>query len=165
MSLQVIFFRVVLMLSILTLTLTFVGCARSAWKENAWDEFIENNYEAAKVMYIAFKRNNDRSYGSIMVKPFVGLRSDAESRFGRVIAQQVSTRLSQLGLMVSLDELKEKQPIIQSDKYEGILCGDYFAGNNVVYINAKIYRSVDGVIVASHSWVLPLEGDIYSMTR
>jgi TolB-like protein len=97
------------------------------------------------------------------------------STFGRLVGDQASSRLVQLGLVVrdvrlsntlvvreGTGELilsRDVQKISQDSKAQAILAGTYAIGGVNVYVNMRLISATSGQIISAVDFVVPLDGD------
>lgn len=97
------------------------------------------------------------------------------STFGRLIGDQASSRLVQLGLVVrdvrlsntlvvreGTGELilsRDVQKISQDSKAQAIVAGTYAVGGTNVYVNMRLISPTSGQIISAVDFVVPLDRD------
>lgn len=104
---------------------------------------------------------------------------DKTSPFGLIIAEQISSRLAQLG--ISTTEIKftgklfvtasngelalsrEAKIISGEHKADLILVGSYIEGGNTVYVNLKLIRAEDAQISSAYNFVVSKGSDLEAM--
>jgi TolB-like protein len=104
------------------------------------------------------------------------------STFGRVIAEQMASRLSQKGYKVieikmrsdsifikeQTGELmlsRELQKISNKHNAYAVIVGTYGLGRYSVYVTAKLIRTKDNVILNAYDYSLPIGPDTKKMLR
>lgn len=146
---------------------------------------IDLNSSAADKLYYNVSQGTEMPEGSpLYVKSFTNEDNPGDkSRFGRIVANQVAARLAQHDLLITDGAPKplpvapapEPEPIktdsnatengelfsFLSNKKEvtprpAMLTGTYFIGDTIIYMNAKIIRLEDDVVISGHSWTLPI---------
>jgi TolB-like protein len=95
---------------------------------------------------------------------------ERSSALGRLIAEQVGSRLSQLGYAVVESKLRSTVAINPNGEFvlsrdvrkisgahaaQLVLAGTYTPGDKAVYVSLKLVRLVDGQVVASFDYALP----------
>lgn len=100
------------------------------------------------------------------------------STFGRVLSEQMSSRLVQLG--VPVNELKmrgslyvgsqgeqilsrEIREVSKTQKADLIIAGTYAIAGKVVYVNVKLIRPDDSRILSAYDFSIPLTPNIRTM--
>ncbi|HIJ83028.1 MAG: hypothetical protein HW380_1524 [Magnetococcales bacterium] len=149
------------------------GCAIESYRPS----LIEFTYPAADQLVFNLGRGIDQQLNPLrmdrplLVASFVELdRLEKTSTFGRLVAEQMASRLTQKGF--SLIELKlreqlyiqsgagefalsrELQKISRERDAQALLVGTYSQVNDFVYVSAKIVRS-DGHVYAAHDFAIP----------
>lgn len=111
----------------------------------------------------------------IMLASFVNLENlDESSPLGRIIPQQIGSRLVQQGMNVVDVRLRTNSLLIRKGEGEfalsrelekikrdvdayGVLTGTYTVVYGQIYVTAMVLRSADGVKLASMDYVLPMD--------
>ena len=119
----------------------------------------------------------------VIVASFVNIDNvQNSSRLGRMIAEQMGSRFIQHGYQVIEMKLRTNSIFIEKERGElilsrelrdisvehdaqAVIVGTYAAASQVVYVTAKVIRTSDGVIMASHDYSLPLGPDTKSMLQ
>lgn len=112
----------------------------------------------------------------ILISSFVNVDNvQTSSTFGRIVAEQMSARITQHGYKVKEMKLRnslfikektgelllsrELQDIsLQHDAF-AVLVGTYAASKRKVYVNAKLVSAQDSVILAAYDYELPVGPD------
>jgi len=143
---------------------------------------IELNSDAADSLFYNISQHHELPEGSpVYVHHFTNEQDPNDmSRFGRVTAKQVATRLAQHNLLITdgapkplpvkpakiaMDNATEEDTgFFQSGKEvsprPAMLTGTYYIGDTVIYMNAKIIRLEDNVVISSKSWTLPINDNV-----
>ena len=144
------------------------------WKNN----LVSGSYRLADELVYDLGRHlkGDEVDGPILVASFVNIDSLEESSIaGRLMAEQVASRLAQHGLRVieiklgqfSIFVKKEKgefllsrdiKEISATNKAVAVVVGTYGLTQNRVYVTARVIRAADGVILASSDVGMPIYG-------
>ncbi|RTL00231.1 MAG: hypothetical protein EKK65_08380 [Lysobacterales bacterium] len=112
----------------------------------------------------------------VLVASLVNINAlESSSAFGRITSEQISSRLAQQGLTVI--EMKTRNNVfIEQDNGEFVLsrsvrdlsrthraaalaAGTYAIGRESVYVSTRLIRALDGVVIASYDYTLPLGPD------
>ena len=112
----------------------------------------------------------------VLVASLVNINAlESSSAFGRITSEQMSSRLTQQGLTVI--EMKTRNNVfIEQDNGEFVLsrsvrdlsrthraaalaAGTYAIGRESVYVSTRLIRALDGVVIASYDYTLPLGPD------
>jgi TolB-like protein len=106
---------------------------------------------------------------------------DKSSSFGRIISRQVGSRFTARGIKVIEMLLRhnvyirqrggefllsrELRNISSEHDAQAVIVGTYAVGRHKVLITARLIRSSDSVILASHDYTLPLDPDVAYLLR
>lgn len=164
------------------------GCSYLSFKDQ---NLVKASYVAADMLLKGVKdirHLQPRSNGiytkqPVLVASFVNIDNLQESStFGRMIAEQIGSRIAQRGYKVielklrtntifvqkQTGELllsrKLREISLQHDAY-AVVVGTYAASKESVYVTAKLIRSEDSVILSSYDYRLPVGPDTKQMLR
>lgn len=147
------------------------------------EDFIHKNYDAADSLSIQLKERkaeNEPTVSPVIVLSIVNMNQlNKTSAFGRLISEQLSARMSQLKynvveLKIRNDILvknnqgeflltREIRDIADSVNAQAVLVGTYAENTNDVYINLKIVRPSNNVVLAGYSYAIPKAANIKGM--
>ncbi|MBF0109773.1 MAG: hypothetical protein HQL76_11405 [Magnetococcales bacterium] len=159
------------------LTLMMVGFLSGCVTESYKPSLIEFTHPAADRLVdnlgqgIDQKLNPLQSDKPLLVASFVELDNlDKTSTFGRLIAEQIASRLTQKGFAFIELKLREQlyihstsgefalsrslKHISREQNAQALLVGTYSVVQDHVYVTAKIVRS-DGHVLAAHDFAIP----------
>lgn len=101
------------------------------------------------------------------------------STFGRMLSEQFTSALSNKGLPVIEVKMRESlfikertgelilsrklNSLVEAHDAQAVLLGTYAIGGNYVYVNVRLVRTADNIILGSHDFSLPLNRDIKAM--
>lgn len=138
-------------------------------------DIVSASYAAADRL-IAQASWIQRDAQPVLVASLVNINAlESSSAFGRIAAEQISSRLAQQGLTVI--EMKTRNNVfIEQDNGEFVLsrsvrdlsrahraaalaAGTYAVGRESVYVSTRLIRALDGVVIASYDYTLPLGPD------
>lgn len=139
--------------------------------ELASGNFTQRNYAAADELMEAARISG--RYQSVLVGTIVDIDSlDRSSRLGRLVAEQIATRLTQQGLNVIEMRLRNdvhlregagelllsRDSLAVSRKHDAnlVIVGSYALASNHVYLTIKAVTPSDNKSVAAINYVLPL---------
>ncbi|WP_152512971.1 FlgO family outer membrane protein [Desulfovibrio sp. X2] len=142
---------------------------------------LTSNYEAANRLASGLSDRDVDENARIVLTSFVDVDDlDNTSTLGRVIPEQISSRLAQKGFTTV--ELKGLTPQIEVREGQGefglsrrvkpvnkttygyaVLVGTYAVGLNVVTVNARIVRSSDNAVLAGADYNIPLTPNVMRM--
>jgi TolB-like protein len=136
------------------------------------DDLVGSSHRAADSMIKKAGARLD-TQRSIAAASFVNIDDLSESSsFGRIVSQQLASRLSSHGFQI-IEMLLRKSVYIQQQAGEFLLSrelkniskehnvqaaivGTYAVGKNSVYVTAKIVDSASSIVIASHDYELAL---------
>ena len=138
-------------------------------------DLVFESYQAADAMLAQVPWLRDKKQ-PLLTASFVNVNDlENSSGLGRMISEQVSSRFAQQGYtMVELKMrnaifIKEKagefalsrsvKAVSQNHNAAAVIAGTYAIGRRSVYINARMIRAIDNVILASYDYSLPLGPD------
>lgn len=138
-------------------------------------------YEAADDM-AAQLRASKRARGSILPASFVDDNNlDRSSAMGRLLAQQMASRLSQTGHSVLEIKLRknirlrrgegqfllsrELENIAARQKATAVLVGSYVESRSKLFVNSQLIALENGVVLASRDYTLPLTFELRALLR
>lgn len=119
---------------------------------------------------------------TILVASFVNIDDmQMSSTFGRIVAEQIGSRVSQQGYKViemklrnsvfvqeQTGELLLSREILEislNHDAHAVIVGTYAEGKEKVYVTAKLIRASDAVILASHDYSLPVGPNTKGLLR
>jgi len=101
------------------------------------------------------------------------------STFGRMLSEQFSSALTGEGFPVIEVKMRENlfmkertgelilsrklDSLVQAHDAQAVLLGTYAVGGSHVYVNVRLVRTRDNIILGSHDFSLPLNRDIKAM--
>ena len=159
-------------LSILLLSMILFGCTGAALVLQPVRDtnIVAESYLAGdRLLAIALPELNEHK--SLLVASFINIdRSRESSSFGQIVADQISSRITQKGYRV----LEQKIPVggftqgsagnsvlspgvrklAQFHDVQAIVVGTYAMAKSKVYVNARIIRVADDIILASYDYSL-----------
>ena len=147
------------------------------------EDFIHKNYDAADSLSIQLKERkaeNEPTVSPVIVLSIVNMNQlNKTSAFGRLISEQLSARMSQLKYNVVELKLRndilvknnqgeflltrEIRDIADSVNAQAVLVGTYAENTNDVYVNLKIVRPSNNVVLAGYSYAIPKAANIKGM--
>ena len=157
-------------------SLAAVGCARAPKREPIKDSnLVSESYQAADALlsYTPWLRNQN---APLLAASFVNVNSmENSSALGRIIGEQVAARFAQQGYTVIELKLRENvfvkqnagefvlsrdvKALSQKHNAAAVIAGTYAIGRRNVFVNTRLIRAVDGMILAAYDYRLPLGPD------
>lgn len=176
------------------LALLMSGCSQLLFDHAFLDrDLVRTSYKSVDMLLKGVKtvpalRPNPKRNGvyinpPILVASFVNIDNvQKSSTFGRVIAEQMASRLSQKGYKVIEMKMRSDSIFIQEQTGElmlsrelrqishkhnayAVLVGTYGASKYVVYLTAKLIRTKDNVILNAYDYSLPVGPDTRKMLK
>jgi TolB-like protein len=161
------------------------GCASVPPKEEAnyatlsSNQFVNANYKAADALLsqLGGKLAADKPLIMATVVNIDAL--DQTSTLGRLVSEQISTRMAQGGLKMLEMKLRnavylkrnqgelmltrEIGEVAQSHNAQAVVVGSYAETSDMVFINVKVVQPQSNFVLAGHDYVLQKEGIVRSM--
>lgn len=152
----------------------------------AKSELIAANYRAADALLATLRARIDGKQldpkQPFIVATIVNIDSlEQSSTLGRVVSEQISGRFSQSGLnMIEMKfrnnvymkrnegELlltREIKEVAQNHNAQAVIVGTYGEGADAIYLNVKVIRPADNVVLAAHDYALPLNQSIRALVK
>lgn len=147
------------------------------------EDFIHQNQQAVDSLSTQLKERkaeNEPTLSPVIIVSVVNMNQlNKTSSFGRLVAEQISARMAQLKynvveLKVRNDILvknnqgeflltREIKEIAKSVNAEAVVIGTYVENSNDVYINLKVVRPSNNVVLAGYSYAIPKAANIKGM--
>ncbi len=163
---------------------TIVGCATGSqlnFEDAKTSELVMANYDAADKLIQSSTQKLDKN-APIIVATIVDIDNlQRSSRLGRLISEQVGTRLTQLGysvielklrgdIFVKRDQgelllSREVNEISRAHKAQAVLVGSSAEASTHVYINVKIIGTEGNIVISAHNYALPLNANVKELAR
>jgi len=123
------------------------------------------------------------SYGApFIVATLVNIdQLEQSSTLGRLITEQISSRMSQLGygvvdlkvrngVYMKRNEgefllTREIKEVANVHKAQAVIVGTYAESSNLIYVNLKVVNPSNSMILAAYDYALPLDKQIRSLVR
>lgn len=160
--------------------LATTGCAQyyyGASSDRPAGELLARNHAAADVLREQAALRTDQP---VLVATVVQIdRLDTSSRLGRLVSEQVASRLAQRGLRVTELRLRETlamrpfqgelllsreaREVSQAQSAQAVLVGTYAVSQQAVYVSLKLVGPQGNTVLAAHDYVLPMDGNLRSL--
>lgn len=172
-------------LSLLSLPLLLAGCASEPPKEQtnystvSSNQFIASNYAVADVLLAQLSGKLQAEKPLIMATVVNIDALEQTTTLGRLISEQISTRLSQgrlnmlemklrnsvylkrnQGEMMLTREITE---VAHNHSAQAIVVGSYAETSDMVFVNIKVIQPNTNYVLAAHDYALAKEGIVRSM--
>lgn len=171
--------RVLAVVILIVLGLGEMGCAqwRSTPPVAAEDDLnlIISSYQAADALLTQapWLKQQRRP---LLTATFVNVNSlETSSGLGRMVAEQVAARFVQKGFTVIEMKLRGEifvkenagefvlsrsvNAISQAHNVAAVITGTYAVGRNSIYVNARLIRAADSLVLAAYDYTLPMAPD------
>lgn len=147
---------------------------------------VANSYPLLAVTQNAADKLNEqikkalRPPGPLVMATLVNINNlEMSSAFGRTIAEQVSAGLTRNGFQIveikyrsgvyikrdqgELALSRELKDLARTSSAQGVVAGTYSVGKDLVFVTLKVIHQNENLILASHSFTLPLDANIVSL--
>lgn len=115
----------------------------------------------------------------LLVATLVNIDTLSGSRFGRTVSEHLGTRLTRHGFRVIEMKLRETifvkqaegelmlsreiREIGRSHEAQAVVVGTYSESRGRVYVTVKIVGAADGVVIAAHDYLLPVDSNVRAL--
>ena len=166
--------------ALVAVSLGMVGCASSGddvpVRPVIHDaNLIEKNYGAGDALLMKASWLKERRE-PLLAATFVDINNlEMSSGLGRVIGEQLGSRFAQQGFTVIEIKMRNNifvregsgefalsrsvKEISQSHNAAAVIAGTYAVGRQSVFVNARLIRATDNLVLASYDYVLPMGPD------
>jgi len=160
------------------------ACSNQPEKEIEDIDLVKTSYSAADSILEEARQHSKNNIKlaqfdptkTILVASFVNIDDvQTSSTFGRIIAEQIGSRVSQQGYKVVEMKLRgsvfvqeqtgelllsrEILEISSNHNADAVIVGTYAESKTTVYVTVKLIRAADAVIIASQDYSLPVGPD------
>lgn len=149
------------------------------WEDAAANQLIPTNYRAADDL-IAQARSGLDTGRPLIVATLVNINALEESSpLGRMIAEQISGQFSRSGYSMvemkfrdsvyvkqNVGELlltREIKQIARNHNAQAVIVGTYTESDQFVFVNLKVIRPVDNIVIAAHDYAIPVNKMVRSL--
>ena len=158
----------------------FAPAVSSAVPNDSGTKLIQANYNAVDQLLAAIPSSKSLNKNQPMIiATLVNIDDLKGSRLGRMLSEQISTKLTKSGY--TMVELKlrgnvfvkqaegeyllsrEIKDITVSHKAQAVVVGTYSVSYGYVYVNIKIVGAVDNQVISAHDYILPLDSNVRSL--
>ncbi len=148
---------------------------------------VRSSYRAADALLDKAKEVHLYPGKPILVASFVDIDNvQVSSTFGRIIAEQMGSRIAQRGHKIIEVKLRTNSLFVRGSENENegefmlsrelqdislqydahaVVVGTYAKAAEVVYVTAKVIRTKDNIILGSYDYVLPIGKDTKKMLQ
>lgn len=148
--------------------------------EVAAEALLQANHTAVDQMLASMLPNKGFNKSQpIIVATLVNIDDLKSSRLGRVLSEQIGTKLTKSGYSVIELKLRgnifvkqsegefllsrEVKDITLSHKAQAVVVGTYAESRGYVYVTIKMVSANDNQTIAAHDYALPLDANIHSL--
>ncbi|MBS1186093.1 MAG: Uracil-DNA glycosylase, family 1 [Burkholderiaceae bacterium] len=149
------------------------------WEDAATNKLTPQNHEAADKLIEQAKLRLE-SGRPLIVATLVNINALEESSpLGRMIAEQVSGQFSRHGFEMiemkfrnnvyvkqNVGELmltREIRQLAQNHNAQAVVVGTYTESSQLVFVNLKVIRPSDNIVIAAHDYVIPMDKVVRSL--
>lgn len=135
-------------------------------------DIVAASYQAAERLVGTSRQALDKDKPILVASLVNTANLQQSSNLGRIVAEQISSRLTQLGhdtremrlrgaflIREGFGELalsRAVKDISQKQNAQAVVAGVYAVGKTNVYITLRLVRAEDGMILSAYDYVLPL---------
>jgi TolB-like protein len=148
-----------------------------------YSNLLESSYAAADSLGRGLRFRGLSLGESIMAASFVNIDDLTESStLGRIVSEQIASRLAQHGFKVVEIKLRQESVFIEEGKGEfllsrevlslgetrgaqAVLVGTYAVSKDFIFISARVVRTGDNSVVTGYDYELPNDSTTRSMLR
>ena len=148
-----------------------------------YSDLLESSYAAADSLGRGLRFRGVSPEESILVASFVDIDDLTESStLGRIVSEQIASRLSQHGFRIIEVKLRQESVFIEKGKGEfllsrevlslgetrgaqAVLVGTYAVSKNFIFISARVVRTEDNSVITGYDYELPNDDTTRSMLR
>ena len=148
-----------------------------------YSNLLESSYVAADSLGRGLRFRGFSPDESIMAASFVNIDNLTESStLGRIVSEQIASRLAQHGFMIVEVKLREESVFIKEGKGEfllsrevlslgetrgahAVLVGTYAVSKDFIFISARVVRTEDNSVVTGYDYELLNDATTRSMLR
>ncbi|MBQ5946622.1 FlgO family outer membrane protein [Massilia sp. ST3] len=171
--------------ALLALPLLLGGCASTEEDTNytsvSANAFVAANYRAADALAAQLKGKLADDKPLIMATVVNIDALEQTSMLGRLVSEQVSTRLAQGGMKMLEMKLRnsvylkrnqgelmltrEIGEVASTHNAQAVVVGSYAETRDAIFINMKVIQPTTNLVLAGHDYVLAKEGTVRSMLQ
>ena len=135
-------------------------------------DIVQTSYQAAERLLAGSRQVLDKDKPVLVASLVNTANLQQSSNLGRIVSEQVSSRLTQLGYDTREMRLRDAfliregfgelvlsrtaKDISQRQNAQAVIAGVYAVGKTNVYVTLRLVRAEDGMILAAYDYALPL---------
>ena len=172
--------------SALAAALLLGGCASQQHKDTDYtsvsaNAFVAANYRAADALALQLRGKLPDDKPLIMATIVNIDALEQTSMLGRLVSEQLSTRLAQGGMHMLEMKLRnsvylkrgqgelmltrELGDVAHTHNAQAVVVGSYAETRDAIFINVKVIQPATNLVLAGHDYVLAKEGTVRSMLQ
>ncbi len=187
--------RIAIMITFLMLTTVLLGCSGQSWKPpkskkspnisqpmlEPFDNVLESSYLAGDILAESLEKSNIPRDQPLLASSLVNIDNlNQSSTFGRLISEQIASRLSQRGYPFVELKLRHDSVFIKEGQGEfllsrelknigeihdaaSVLVGTYAVTDNVVFVSVRLVETGDSTVIAGHDYQLYNSGIVEAL--
>ena len=146
-----------------------------------YSSILESSYHAAESLGKGLQLRNYGTNRPILVASFVNIDDlNQSSTLGRIISEQVASRLAQQGFQIIETKLRQGSIFVQKGKGEfllsrdllnlssnqgaqAVLVGTYAVSEHFIFISSRVVRTKDSSVISGYDYELPQDKTTRSM--
>ncbi|MDD2883701.1 MAG: FlgO family outer membrane protein [Dechloromonas sp.] len=189
LNISILFASLVALSACETLPAPSAASVDPTYEQAAASQFRAANYAATDALlksYVEPASTNNRS-GAATSAPFLVAtlaqidRLEQSSTFGRIISEQIVSRLTQGGVRVVEMKLRngvymkrnegefmltrEIREVANAHQAQAVVIGTYAESASMVHVSLKLVDPSSSLILAAHDYALPMDRQVRSMLR
>ncbi|MBE9399379.1 hypothetical protein IOQ59_19120 [Pontibacterium sp. N1Y112] len=171
--------KTILCALIIGITILTAGCANKQANTRSRDAQVDVVSELTKARKPLFDKlvsplSKDKPIISASFANIDDLTTS--STFGRMASEVISSGMTARGYRVIEVKMRDSlfikqragefmlsrnlQNISEEHDAQAVMLGTYAIGGNSLYVNARLVRTIDNIIIGSHDFMLPLNNDL-----
>jgi TolB-like protein len=172
--------------AVLALPLLLAGCSSLSQDDTNYtsvsaNAFVAANYRAADALALQLRGKLADDKPLIMATMVNIDALEQTSMLGRLVSEQLSTRLAQGGMKMLEMKLRnsvylkrgqgelmltrEIGDVAHTHNAQAVVVGSYAETRDAVFINVKVIQPTTNLVLAGHDYVLAKEGTVRSMLQ
>ncbi len=146
-----------------------------------YDNILESSYMAADILVDALEESKLSPKKAMLAASLVNIDDlNESSTFGRLVSEQISSRLAQRGYPLIEMKLRQESVFIQKGRGEfllsrelqdigvthdaaAVLVGTYAVTEGIVFVSIRMVRTKDNTVIAGHDYQLVYSDTVESL--
>ncbi len=184
-------------MAIVILAFTVSGCGTIPWLSSSkkehrsarngalepFDSLLGSSYHAADILAKAVDDNPELREKPMLAASLVSIDDlGVSSTFGRLVSEQIASRLAQRGLPIKEMKLRQDSVFIQRGQGEfllsrelknigndhdasAVLVGTYAVTEHLVFVSVRLVRTGDNTVLAGHDYQVLVSDTVHALLR